>query len=58
MEDNNMMNREVHLQEKIASEMVRLGMTMGVFVAYAEFHEKSFVTNSNDVRAMLVEQAR
>ena len=58
MEDNNMMSRDVRLQEKIASEMVRLGMAMGVFVAYAEFREKSFVTNSNDVRAMLVEQMK
>lgn len=58
MEDNGMMKRSVSLQEKIASEMTRLGMTMGVFVAYAEFGEKSFVTNSNDVRAMLVEQMK
>jgi len=32
MEDNGMMGRPVDLQEKIASEMSRLGMKMGVFV--------------------------
>jgi hydroxypyruvate isomerase len=32
MEDNGMMGRPVDLQEKIANEMSRLGMKMGVFV--------------------------
>ncbi|MBR9998492.1 MAG: TIM barrel protein [Cyclobacteriaceae bacterium] len=32
LEDNGMMGRDVATQEKIASEMVRLGMKMGVFV--------------------------
>lgn len=32
LEDNGMMGREPALQEKIGQEMVRLGMTMGVFV--------------------------
>jgi len=32
MEDNGMMGRQVDLQEKIANEMVRQGMKMGVFV--------------------------
>lgn len=32
LEDNGMMGRDVALQEKIAKEMTRLGMTMGVFV--------------------------
>jgi hydroxypyruvate isomerase len=32
MEDNGMMGREVSTQEKIASQMSRLGMKMGVFV--------------------------
>jgi hydroxypyruvate isomerase len=54
MEDNGMMGRPVDLQEKIAAEMTRLGMTMGVFVAYAEFKDKSFVMNDKDIREMLV----
>ncbi|GAB4030376.1 hydroxypyruvate isomerase family protein [Spirosoma gilvum] len=32
LEDNGMMGRDAALQEKIAKEMTRLGMTMGVFV--------------------------
>ena len=31
---------------------------MGVFVAYAEFNEKTFVTGGNDVRAMLLDQIK
>jgi len=58
MEDNGMMGRSVRLQEKIAAEMTRLEMTMGVFVAYAEFEEKSFVTNNKDVRTMLVDRMK
>jgi hydroxypyruvate isomerase len=34
MEDNGMKDRPVEVQEKIAKEMTRLGMTMGVFVAH------------------------
>ncbi|MBE7559922.1 TIM barrel protein [bacterium] len=39
MEDNGMMGRPVEVQEKVAREMARLEMTMGVFVAYAEWRE-------------------
>jgi hydroxypyruvate isomerase len=56
LEENGMMGLEVSLQEKIAAEMVRLGMTMGVFVAYAEFEKTSFATNDKDVRQMLINQ--
>jgi hydroxypyruvate isomerase len=38
--------------------MSRLGMTMGVFVAYAEWGEPTMVHNNGDVRAMLVRQMR
>jgi hydroxypyruvate isomerase len=58
LEDNGMMRREVDLQEKIAAEMTRLGMTMGVFVAYAEFEKTSFVTDNNDVRQMLISRMK
>jgi len=58
MEDNGMMNRSVSLQEKIANEMIRLNMAMGVFVAHSEFAEKTFVMNNNDVRATLVDQMK
>ena len=56
MEDNGMMGRPVDLQEKIAAEMTRLGMQMGVFVAIAEFEKKSFVTNERDIREILVKR--
>jgi len=55
MEDNGMMGRPVEMQGKIAGKMSRLGMTMGVFVAYAnfDFKVKTFVTSKKDVREML-----
>jgi hydroxypyruvate isomerase len=58
MEDNGMMGRSVEQQERIAREMDRLGMTMGVFVAYAEWREPRMVHRDADVRAMLVKQMR
>jgi hydroxypyruvate isomerase len=58
MEDNGMMGRSVDIQEKIAAEMTRLNMTMGVFVAYGEFEKTTFVTNDNDTREMLVKRIK
>lgn len=54
MEDNGMMSRPVDVQEKIAAEMARLKLRMGVFVAYAEFGARSFVLNPKSVRKQLV----
>ena len=39
LEDNGMAGRPPEEQEKIGREMARLGLTMGAFVAYAEFNE-------------------
>ena len=58
MEDNGMMERPRELQEKIAREMSRLGMTMGVFVAGFSFGEKNFVTSKKSVRDMLVNRMK
>jgi len=57
-EDNGMMRRSVETQKKIAREMERLGMTMGIFVAYGlgEFGKKTFVTDDKTIRQRLVEQ--
>jgi len=44
------------MQEKIANQMSRLGMTMGVFVAYGDFKKKIFVANSKSIRQMLVKR--
>lgn len=54
LEDNGMMERPVELQEKIAKEMQRLGMTMGVFVATGDFENPSFVTRDKDIRQQLI----
>jgi hydroxypyruvate isomerase len=40
LEDNRMKNREVDLQEKIASKMASLGLEMGVFVAHTIYWNK------------------
>lgn len=55
-EDNGMMDREIPLQERIAAEMQRLKMTMGVFVAYAEWREPRMVRGGRETHAMLREQ--
>ncbi|HUV12609.1 MAG TPA: TIM barrel protein [Acidobacteriota bacterium] len=51
MEDNGMMNRPVELQGKIAAEMERLGMQMGVFVATGDFQDVTFASNDEDMRS-------
>ena len=58
MEDNGMMERPKDEQEKVARQMSRLGMTMGVFVAYGEFGRKTFVSNHKSVREMLVKRMK
>ena len=51
--DNGLMGRTIKQQEAIASEIDKLGMMLGPFVAYADFSKKSFVTRDQDVRDML-----
>jgi len=58
LEDNGMMSRPVAEQERIAREMARWNMTMGVFVTYAEFGKATFVNNDKEVRDMLLKQVR
>lgn len=41
-EDNGMMGRDLSTQRKLAKEMERLDMQMGVFVAYADFQQPTF----------------
>ncbi|MFG0285237.1 MAG: hydroxypyruvate isomerase family protein [Phycisphaerales bacterium JB039] len=57
-EDNGMMGRSPADQEKIAAEMDRLGMTMGVFVAHAEWREPIYARGSAETRSMLQNQMR
>jgi hydroxypyruvate isomerase len=47
MEDNGMKNREVGMQEKIASRMANLGMEMGVFVAHTIFWREPNLANGD-----------
>ena len=42
-EDNSIKKQTPEMQEKIGAELVRLGMTMGVFVAYGSFDRPTFV---------------
>jgi hydroxypyruvate isomerase len=58
LEDNGMMGKPKDVQTKIAKEMSRLGMTMGVFVAGFHFGEKNFVTNKKSMREMLVDRMK
>lgn len=51
-EDNEMKNRPVEEQEKMATTMTKLGMTMGVFVAHKIYwHEPNLASGKADKRA-------
>lgn len=54
LEDNGMAGRPVEMQEKIAREMQRLDMEMGVFVASASFREASLTSGDQDHREQAV----
>lgn len=51
--DNGLMDRPAAEQESMAKESARLGMTIGPFVAYADFKVESFVGRDPAVREML-----
>lgn len=56
LEDNGMMSRPREEQERIAKAMSELDMTMGVFVAYGEFRERTFVAGHKTIRQMLIKR--
>jgi len=66
LEDNGMRGRSVAEQERIAREMDRLGIAMGVFVSHADFGKVTFASNDSatverilaDVRASVEVAAR
>jgi hydroxypyruvate isomerase len=58
LEDNGMAQRPVAEQERIAAEMAKLGLTMGVFVAHTAWGKVSFAANDADVRAALLGDMR
>lgn len=51
--DNGLMNRPAADQEAMAKESARLGVTIGPFVAYADFKVESFVGRDPAIREML-----
>ena len=58
LEDNGMPNRPVEVQDKIAAEMTRLGMTMGVFVAEADFENVTLASNKPEARELVEKKAK
>jgi hydroxypyruvate isomerase len=58
MFDNGFMRKSPEQQEAITKEMTRLGMTLGPFIAYAEFGKATLVTGDKDVRQILVDKMK
>ncbi len=50
LEDNGLPRRDVKVQEEIGRTLEDLGMTMGVFVAHADFQRPTFVRPPAEVR--------
>ena len=58
MFDNGLAKRSPQEQKAIAQEMSSLNMTMGPFIAYADFGKKTFVTNDKETRQMLIQRIK
>lgn len=59
LEDNDMKQRPVELQERIAREMTRLSMRMGVFVAHTiSWREPNLTTDRNEDRDQFLREIR
>ncbi len=58
MFDNGIMGRPVAEQELISRELEKRGLILGPFVLYADFGQKSFVTNDKAVRDMLIQKMK
>lgn len=58
LEDNGMKRKPVELQEKIAKEMDRLNMQMGVFVTHASFNEPTFTSGKKDMQERVLGEVR
>ncbi|HVS13131.1 MAG TPA: TIM barrel protein [Thermoanaerobaculia bacterium] len=58
LEDNGMAQRPVADQERIAAELAKLGMTMGVFVAHTAWGQVSLASNDAEVRAKILADMR
>ena len=58
IEDNGMRGRSVDDQERIARALERLHMTMGVFVAHADFGQVTFASRDQAMRDRLLNDMR
>ncbi len=58
LEDNGMADRSPDLQERIAVEMSRLGMRMGVFVAHTSWGAVSFASDDAAIRDSILADMR
>lgn len=58
LEDNGMAGRPVEVQEAIAAEMEKQGMTMGVFVATGSFRGPTFASGKKDMRDKALDDMR
>jgi hydroxypyruvate isomerase len=59
LEDNGMRGRSIQDQERIAAEMTRLGMDMGVFVAHTIYWtEPSLTTGDDEYRERFLDEIR
>jgi hydroxypyruvate isomerase len=58
MFDNGIMDRPKEQQQVIAKEMSRQNMMLGPFVLYADFRAKTFVTQDESARKMLIEKMK
>jgi hydroxypyruvate isomerase len=58
LEDNGMAGRAIDVQERLAREMSRLGIEMGVFVAHTSWGAVSFASSSDDARDRILADAR
>ena len=58
LEDNGMKSREAATQERIAAGLERLGMTMGVFVAHADFANVTFASDGPETRESILGEIR
>lgn len=57
-EDNGMAGRAVEVQERLAQAMSKLGITMGVFVAMADFQNVTFASTKPEIVADIVAKAK
>ena len=58
LEDSRMQERPVALQERLALEMERLKMTMGTFLATADFEQPTFSSGREDLREKTLTELR